>query len=274
MRRFLSHEAGPTTPHDRTVKALQRPVDGKVEWHTGEGLDWLSEDSAVLLLRHACVLPESERKEVDKCLEDCPKTPNRMNPTTHLHRKQLTCGAAYDFGSKVPNIADPQHWPQAAHTVMAAAKEAVRALETSDDRVVRDLVKSIGGQPASEALNAVHMNLYCDSKVGIQHHSDDETTMWSGAPIVSVTALTSDAVERRVPRAFHVHRKFGSDGRKLSGPDWSTESATRVYMLHDGDVLIMLGRMQSEFVHSVPPMRGKRQECRRVNMTVRAFRAQ
>ena len=199
----------------------------------------LSGKSAMTIVRKAL---QVERKTFEEawCFADehVPPTPNPINSKTFLRRKQCTFGADYKFGNQVSHavgVGDTQSWPTLVQIVIADA----RARAEVD----------------KEKYNAVHTNFY-PGGAGVGRHADDEPTILAGMPIFSYTFLANDSQAR----LFNVYSKSSGD-LAVSTP------------LHDGDLLVMEGAMQSEFTHEVPVHDIRRFDGgRRINFTVRAFK--
>lgn len=122
-------------------------------------------------------------------------------------------------------------------------------------------------------------------------HSDDESCMVKDVPIFSYTLLTKGSL----PRVFSIYQRPDIAREHRTNPDTlaakakskagnvkhdgirrakkvDPERITSI-LLHHGDLVIMLGAMQRDFLHGVdkatPPSMYKNSE--RINLTVRAF---
>lgn len=251
-------------------------------------LMWLSEDSAVLWVPGALCLSPVDAMNLYSHMDSddvCPPTPNPMNSNSVLRRKQKTFGTkAYDFGQKCPHESEREKWPDAVEQALTVSEQVISVLEGSGLPPVLALVPPHGEKPVSTVLNTVHTNLYRDGNVALKMHSDDEKQMVKGAPICSFTVLMAErmaagSARDDVPRPFCVFKKPLVVDRKLRAADQppdNVESAEYAFYLCDGDLLVMLGSMQDEFWHSVPPVVATRKKAEkspqpRINMTVRAF---
>jgi hypothetical protein len=113
---------------------------------------------------------------------------------------------------------------------------------------------------ANQKLNGVLINWY-DASDGdyIGPHSDDESTLEEGAPIVSITYCSNDEHYRR----FRFRPKKGHDGK------------TEIVKLRNGDVLTMGGTCQKTHKHEIMPARkadALENTGRRINVTLRRFK--
>ena len=112
----------------------------------------------------------------------------------------------------------------------------------------------------SPKLNGVLVNWH-DASGGdcIGPHSDDESTLEEGAPIVSITFCSNDEHYRR----FRFRPKKGHDGK------------TEIVKLRNGDVLTMGGTCQKTHKHEIMPARkadALENTGRRINVTLRRFK--
>lgn len=204
-------------------------------------------ESSIVILRKALDVTEEQTEELKKFMLDeskVPPTPNPMNRNTNLKRRQTTFGALYNFGQKMASQGTDVQWPEAV----------TRALEFA-----RAFAESCGN--AKELYNGVHTNYYPDGSAGVAPHSDAESDMIRGLPIVSVTLLSGN----KKPRPFSIYEKPEAKGAK-------PEKIADVILGH-GDVLIMMGRMQDAFLHGVEPAKPPKdfKNAERLNMTIRAF---
>lgn len=210
-------------------------------------LDNACDASSVLILRKAINASASETEELRAFMLDerkVPKTPNPMNRSTFVKRRQVTFGAKYNFGQRVASIGPDEAWPHVVRVALDFAKEFATS-------------RGI----AAELYNGVHTNFYPDGSAGVAPHSDAEGDMLRGLPIISITLLAGDPK----PRPFSIYAKPDNKG--------ATPPKLADVVLDHGDVIVMLGSMQSFFLHGVeaakPPKAFKNAE--RLNMTVRAF---
>jgi hypothetical protein len=160
------------------------------------------------------------------------------------------------------------------------------------------MAEQLGVNPSF--YNAVHANWYPSGNAGVDAHSDRETQMVKGLPIISFTLLAGDIVPRnfsilRDPNAAEVesqrseferkreerYRKFVQKAAETGKPPPArpkTPFSAKAILLYDvrlghGDVLIMQGAMQTYYKHSVEKDGRKAlANARRLNLTVRAFK--
>ena len=267
-----------------TAEALKRPAPGDGVYCLDSVEDLTACKSSMILVRNAGVFTPAMTDYLDKFMSDdnlVSRTPNPMNPKTNLKRKQVTFGAAYNFGQKQDVIpGPPETWPLAVQSALQASKE---------------FAESLGVDPT--LYNGAHVNLYANGSAGVAAHSDSEGDMVAGLPIFSFTLLAG----RVEPRAFVILRdantaevesqrkdaddKFegklatarahGKPTDKLKKPKFSA-ALIELYsvLLGHGDVLVMQGMMQTCYKHAVPPNnRVAFKDARRLNITVRAFNA-
>lgn len=233
-------------------------------------------DSSVIIIRKALELTKEETQALDDFMSDDEKvapTPNPMNSTTNLLRKQVTFGANYNFGQKNPSILTPvEDWPPAVRKALNYAKRV--AIEKEID---------------SELYNGVHVNLYPHGAAGVAAHSDSEVDLVKGLPILSFTLLNGDMK----PRPFTIYRPQTDAERKEQLRAWSDKVERRrmegkkgpskpsplpipiaKVVLGHGDLIIMQGRMQDLFKHGIEPAKPPKDfvNARRLNLTVRAFK--
>ena len=101
---------------------------------------------------------------------------------------------------------------------------------------------------AAPAFNGILVNLYKDGSESVSRHSDDESVMVPGAPIVTISYGAT--------RQFAVYRKGKS-------------KQYNKFMLADRDVVVMGGTMQANFEHAITKCANAGP---RISLTVRAFR--
>lgn len=107
-------------------------------------------------------------------------------------------------------------------------------------------------------FNGALVNLYEDGLDNVGWHSDDESALVKGGPIVSVTFGYARPFKiRTIPRF------------------WDNKTQTWTVVLNSGDVAVMLGDdFQRTLEHQVPKSTKKVPQdvdTRRINITVRAF---
>lgn len=118
-------------------------------------------------------------------------------------------------------------------------------------------------------FNAVIINYYADGQDSISYHSDDESFLGSNPTIASLSlGAARDFYLRRkapldedVPAPTH-QQKMGTKGR---GP--AASRPTEKMVLEDGDLLIMKGKTQAEWEHSIP--KRAKHLAGRINITFR-----
>ena len=204
----------------------------------------LDSESHATLFERALPLSDPEFEEIhDFMKHTVMKTPNPRNPRQFLKRKQCTFVlphiSSYEFGQFNQTFrSEESEWPSSVRMALDH---------------VRKVAPSFGVDPA--LYTGVHVNLYADGSVGVKPHFDKEGSMVAGMPIFSFTAL-SDASR---PRDFSF---YTLDGEKI-----------RDVTLQHGDLLVMWGKMQSNFKHGVEAAKPPRQyrDLARINFTVRAF---
>lgn len=102
---------------------------------------------------------------------------------------------------------------------------------------------------AASSFNSVLANLYRNGRDSVAWHADDERELGEAPTIASVSL--------GAPRLFQVRPR--SAGRRAP--------ICAAVMLHHGDVLIMHGRSQADYLHAVP--KTGRSVGPRVNLTFR-----
>lgn len=98
--------------------------------------------------------------------------------------------------------------------------------------------------------NAIIVNFYQDGKDSISYHADDETFLGPLPTIASISLGSS--------RDFYLRRKFSVESKpstqqfytKGSGP--AASRPTEKMRLDDGDLVVMRGKTQAEWEHSIP----------------------
>lgn len=108
-------------------------------------------------------------------------------------------------------------------------------------------IKVLVEQVCQTTFNACLLNLYHDGTEGMGWHSDDEPEMKPGAPIASVS--------------FGAARRF-SFRHKITKEKISLD-------LTSGSVLLMKGKTQTHWQHSLPPT--KKEKGQRINLTFRTL---
>lgn len=240
--------------------------------------------SKIVVVRNAVLFSPEMTQELEEFMSNetnVPKTKTRYNK--FVLRRQATFGAAYNFGQDNATIPYPvESWPQAVQLALQTAKEVATQLQIDP-----------------ELYNAVHANWYPNGKSGVDPHSDKETEMVKGKPIISFTLLAGNIVPRnfsilRPPNAAEIESQQNNFEQKQNKyytkrekkavelnrpppPHPKTSFKPEPVLLYNvklghGDMLIMKGDMQTYYLHSVPKdTRKELQHARRLNLTVRAF---
>eukprot|EP00854_Cymbomonas_tetramitiformis_P000109 gene109-159_t len=107
----------------------------------------------------------------------------------------------------------------------------------------------------SDTHNAVFANWYASGQDSVGAHSDNEKDLARGRCIISVSLNAT--------RTFRVKKK----------PKCAVECKADKFdfQLGDGDVFVMGGAFQKEFLHEVPKKAGAVEDARRINFTIRSF---
>ena len=206
----------------------------------------LSDASHVDLFQNSFRVASDEFDELLTFMKDTVRaSPNPRNPKTFLKRKQCTFvssdASAYHFGQHNDTFRDDVPWP----SIVTKVLDLARLYTVSQCGVDASL------------YNGVHVNLYSDGSVGVNPHSDNETSLMLEYPIFSVTLLSDPSR----PRAFSIYTK---------------EDSTKLYDIYlgDGDILVMSGDMQKEFKHGVEASKPAKlyKDLVRMNLTIRAFK--
>jgi alkylated DNA repair dioxygenase AlkB len=201
---------------------------------------------SVVFLQHGALdVPDAEFEFFWKLMDKVPETPNPMNKKYNVIRRQATFGTNYNFAG------------QRSHQLMGHDEEEWPALV----RKMLAIVKTSLAQKFAENELAAHVNRYPGGKAGLAPHDDKEGTFVVDAPIFSFT-LNRDAP----PRGFQIYRK-GPDGKQAD------KKPTKDIKLGDGDLLVMAGKMQSDFLHGVKKTESRAfKKSRRINVTVRVLK--
>ncbi|KAK3255076.1 hypothetical protein CYMTET_35703 [Cymbomonas tetramitiformis] len=110
----------------------------------------------------------------------------------------------------------------------------------------------------SDTHNAVFANWYETGQESVGLHSDSEKDLVQGSCIISVSLNAT--------RTFRV--------KKNPKRDVQCQVDKIDFQLSDGDVFVMGGAFQSEFLHEVPKKAGMVGDERRINFTIRSFAPQ
>lgn len=130
---------------------------------------------------------------------------------------------------------------------------------------LRDILEAKTGT----RYNAIIINYYADGNDSISYHSDDEAFLGKDPTIASISLGAA--------RDFYLRRKAPADQQVPSAQAWqmmgtkgqgpAASRPTEKFVLEDGDLLIMRGKTQAEWEHSIPK-RAKHMGGR-INMTFR-----
>ncbi|MCO5599849.1 hypothetical protein L7F22_053956 [Adiantum nelumboides] len=132
-----------------------------------------------------------------------------------------------------------------------------------------DQLRKILEQKTGSKFNAIIINFYADGKDSISYHSDDEAFLGKLPTIASISlgASRDFYLRRKAPANQSVpdptpNEKMGTKGK---GP--AAQRPTEKMVLEDGDLLVMKGKTQADWEHSIP----KRASYvgGRINMTFR-----
>ena len=134
------------------------------------------------------------------------------------------------FGTDAYSYSGVRHRAAAMPEWVAAAKGEIEAL-------------------TGATFNSVLLNYYRDGRDSVAWHADDEPELGTEPTIASWTIGAS--------------RTFAVKARNAEGPRWNVP-------LGDGDLLIMSGRSQLDYLHSVP--KTTRPIGPRLNLTFRKVR--
>lgn len=117
-------------------------------------------------------------------------------------------------------------------------------------------------------FNAIIINYYADGKDSISYHSDDEAFLGKLPTIASISlgASRDFYLRRKAPANQSVpdpnpNEKMGTKGKGPAG-----QRPTEKMVLEDGDLLVMKGRTQADWEHSIPK---RAYAGGRINMTFR-----
>lgn len=122
------------------------------------------------------------------------------------------------------------------------------------------------GVPDPEGYTGVHVNYYADENSSVRMHADDEKQLVVGAPIFSYTYIEND--DNSLARDFRIAVKPGN-GDVVKGLVKRQATVAKI-RLESGDLLVMLGEMQTYFEHGVDKVKGA-PVAPRLNLTVRKF---
>lgn len=250
------------------------PVDELLlESNSGEYI--LNETASLIVLRfrdiftneHGPSFSISNTDELKEFMEDDEKvspSPNPRNAGQKLKRKQCTFGISYSFGKqKSAGItSEVSEWPRAVQQAL---------------KITKMMATQLGYK--GELYNGVHVNYYPDGSSGMGIHTDNESCLMKRMPIFSYTLLPQNSKAR----AFSIYKCTDCDDvlrkdeklivnkRKRKDPPVKIAEIN----CHHGDILIMCGTMQEDFLHGLEVARPTAiyKKSSRLNLTVRAFDA-
>lgn len=197
--------------------------------------------SSVLLCRGALPANKVEFDDLANFMKGVPQQMFMGNP---VPRKQCTFGP---FKYKTYPLY-PNDWPSLVTRVLDATRAFADQL----------------GVDKPEEYTGVHVNFYPDGDSSVSKHADDERQLVTGAPIFSYTYLEGN--DNSLARDFKIWRR----------PDLKDDSIVEgsgmpvSLRLESGDLLVMMGQMQTFFVHGVEKVRNA-PVAPRLNLTVRKF---
>ncbi len=255
-----------------------------------EGIHRLDDKSSFTYVKKAVrVEPQDVATFANFMIEKVAPTPNPMNPSTFIKRRQATFQPTnvmnYAFSGQTMQTVGggPPDWERkTGSTILTIVlKDAQKRAETAG------LNKQL--------YNAVHANYYPDGKAGVALHKDDEDHMVAGMPIFSYTFL----VGHKNARMFVIARDPTLAEQESQRSDYERKKAERAQQasisgaptkldkskfkpdpiilykipLGDGDLVIMQGEMQKHYTHGLPAENRKEfANAPRINLTVRAFK--
>ena len=124
------------------------------------------------------------------------------------------------------------------------------------------------GVPDPEGYTGVHVNYYADENSSVGMHADDEKQLVVDAPIFSYSYIRND--DNSLARDFRIAVKSAHrNGDVVKGLVKGQATVAKI-RLESGDLLVMLGEMQTYFEHGVDKVKGAR-VAPRLNLTVRKF---
>ena len=201
--------------------------------------------SYIILKRAAIQATPEEFAEAEAFFMNESKTEAKPMYGNKSTRRQCTFGLVQ---YKDYHLVEPVRWPALVCRTIAATQAFATQL----------------GIPHANEYDSVHGNYYPDEGAGVMAHADDEPQLIPGAPIFSYTFLKDDDntrarefVIKAKPRKDHIDKTTG--GIKVR--------------LESGDLLVMAGDMQADFVHELPKLKGQPEGvyAPRLNFTVRRF---
>ena len=128
-----------------------------------------------------------------------------------------------------------------------------------------DTIRRATEAVTGESFNFCLVNYYSDGNDSISYHSDDEKFLGSNPAIASFSlGARRDFVMKPKPADEAKHPEDGSEG-KASG---KTQQPLKL-PLGPGDMILMRGRTQANWLHSIPKRKGGMSDMGRINITFR-----
>ncbi|PWN36374.1 uncharacterized protein FA14DRAFT_172920 [Meira miltonrushii] len=132
-----------------------------------------------------------------------------------------------------------------------------------------DRLRKILEEKTGARFNAIIINYYADGKDSISYHSDDEAFLGKSPTIASISlgASRDFYLRRKAPANQSVPDATSNEKMGTKGKGPAAQRPTEKMVLEDGDLLVMKGRTQADWEHSIP----KRTSYvgGRINMTFR-----
>lgn len=132
-----------------------------------------------------------------------------------------------------------------------------------------DRLRNILEQKTGSRFNAIIINYYADGKDSISYHSDDEAFLGKLPTIASISlgASRDFYLRRKAPANQSVPDPTSNEKMGTKGKGPAAQRPTEKMVLEDGDLLVMKGKTQADWEHSIP----KRASYvgGRINMTFR-----
>ncbi|CAO1631985.1 unnamed protein product [Sympodiomycopsis kandeliae] len=150
--------------------------------------------------------------------------------------------------------------PKPIPPTLLELKSRIEEMQNNDPSVQTE-----DGQPVR--YNALIINYYSNGDDSISYHSDDEAFLGVNPNIASLSlgAARDFYLRRKAPAGTVVPKATSASGSKGSGP--AASRPTEKMQLLDGSLLIMKGKTQAEWEHSIPKRKNLNQG--RINITFR-----
>ena len=124
-----------------------------------------------------------------------------------------------------------------------------------------DDLKALTEAFTSESYNFCLVNYYANGNDSISYHSDDEKFL-GGDPAIASFSLGAS-------RDFLMKHKSPSSGTSATVGKGQVQPVQLKIPLASGDMILMRGSTQSNWLHSIPKRKGKEAEKGRINITFR-----